>query len=55
MKNEVLSRFPHIDWSLFGFLIFVTAFVGVLFWVFRQGSSDHYSQISKFPFGEDQK
>lgn len=55
MKKEALSLFPHLNWSIAAFVIFCIVFVGLLFWVYRRGSSQHYGEISKFPIGEEKK
>jgi cbb3-type cytochrome oxidase subunit 3 len=49
MKAEILSRFPHIWLSCIGLLLFVGVFLGALGWVFRKGSREFYSALSRGP------
>lgn len=53
MKQDVLSLFPHIDWNLFAFILFMTLFGGILVWIFRRGSKKHYEKMSEMPLKEE--
>ena len=52
MMKEALSHFPLPIFTVVGLLIFFTFFVGVLFWVYRRGSTDVYNQVSQIPLEE---
>lgn len=55
MKQEFLSFFPHTDMTALGLMIFLFIFIGVLFWVFRKGSSEIYQQLSQQPLGKSER
>lgn len=49
MKNEFLSHFSMIEIPLIAEFIFLSIFIGCIFWVFRKGSKKLYQDISKLP------
>jgi cbb3-type cytochrome oxidase subunit 3 len=52
MKQEVLSNFEWIYLSVFGLLLFLTLFLGMLAWIWRKDSKKTYEEASRLPFQE---
>lgn len=52
LKSVVLSQFNLPILPTLSLLIFFGIFVGALFWVYRKGSSEFYSEIEKLPLKE---
>lgn len=53
MKQSVLAGF---DWTILtnlALIIFLSLFIGILFWVFRKGSSKIYQKASNVPFASE--
>ncbi len=53
MLSQVASKFPMIWLTCLGLLLFFGVFLGVLFWIFRRGSTEHYQQMAAVPFQGD--
>jgi len=51
MIRQFLANFPYAELAIAGQLIFMTVFVGSIFWIFRKGSQDFYDKLSKLPLG----
>ena len=49
MLREVLTKFPYINLVITGQLIFLSVFIGVLFWVFRSKSLCTYNYLANIP------
>lgn len=49
MLRETLKHFPLIGLVMTGQLIFLTVFLGTLFWVFRRGSKPFYDRLASLP------
>ncbi len=49
MHRDVLTHFPFLSLVVIGQLLFLTIFVGALFWVFRKGSKSFYDRMSSLP------
>lgn len=54
MKQLALSAFPFPILTAVGLLIFFFFFVGVVWWVFRRGSTELYTDLSKLPLQKEQ-
>jgi len=52
MKAEVLGGFEWIYLSVFALILFLTLFVGVIFWLLRRDSNHVYLEASKLPLNE---
>ncbi len=52
MKQELLAQFPVPMVVGLAVFIFLTVFIGLLFWVFRKGSSKVYSEVEQLPLRE---
>ncbi len=53
MMKQALAFFPYKDLPMVGLFIFVTLFVGIVFWVNRKGSDQVYSRIENLPLDEE--
>ncbi len=49
MKQEVFQNFNDQNLTILGLFIFVTFFVGLLFWVYRRTQAPHYKYMSQIP------
>lgn len=53
MIREVLSRFPFSLMPTIVMLVFVVFFLSMIFWLYRNGSTDFYKKIEQIPLKED--
>tara|TARA_R110002072_G_scaffold534_2_gene3574 strand:- start:111451 stop:111645 length:195 start_codon:yes stop_codon:yes gene_type:complete len=52
MKSQVLSNFAWTDLTVVAFVIFLTFFLTMLYWVFRNGSKKLYQSVEQLPLEE---
>ncbi|MCP4914697.1 MAG: cbb3-type cytochrome c oxidase subunit 3 [Oligoflexia bacterium] len=52
MKSQVLSSFAWTDLTVLAFIIFLTFFVAMIYWVFRKGSKNLYKSVEQLPLEE---
>jgi cbb3-type cytochrome oxidase subunit 3 len=53
MKSQVLAYYNMPFLSNLGLIIFLTVFVGMLFWVFQRSRKPIYDHIAALPLQED--
>lgn len=53
MMREAFVYVPFLNLAIIGQLMFLSIFVGVLFWVFRKGAD--YSKLAQMPLDEGEK
>lgn len=51
MIRQFLANFPYAELAILGQLLFMTVFLGSIFWIFRKGSKEFYDKLSKLPLG----
>ncbi|NQU64075.1 MAG: cbb3-type cytochrome c oxidase subunit 3 [SAR324 cluster bacterium] len=54
MFAAILNSMNFTPWALFSLILFLCVFIGVLFWVFRKGSSEFYQSLARLPLDKDQ-
>jgi cbb3-type cytochrome oxidase subunit 3 len=55
VKQEAFQHYSDQSLTIVGLFIFVTFFVGLLFWVYRRTQSSHYKYMSQLPLEGDFK
>ena len=53
MKQQALSNFTDIYLIAIAFFLFLSVFVGYIFWVCRKGKKKHYDYLSQLPLHEE--
>ena len=53
MMSGILSQTTMVYFPLFAFVLFASIFTGVLFWVFRPGSSATYDARGRMALDDD--
>ncbi len=53
MKQQALAYFSDIYLIAIAFFLFLSVFVGYVFWTYRKGSQKHYDYLSKLPLHEE--
>ena len=55
MKSEAFKNFTMMYLPILGLFLFLTIFIGVCFWVFRNNSNNFYKKMSMIPFEKDER
>ena len=53
MKKEALALFGNPDLILFGLLLFVACFAGILIWTFAKSNKEKFQLASQIPLHEE--
>jgi len=53
MKQQALANFTDIYLIAIAFFLFLSVFVGYIFWVCRKGKKKHYDYLSQLPLHEE--
>jgi len=53
MKSVAFTNFTMIYLPVIGLFLFLTIFIGVCIWVFRNNSNNFYKEMSMIPFRKD--
>jgi cbb3-type cytochrome oxidase subunit 3 len=49
MRSEALKFFTDTDMVLLALFLFLTCFVGVIFWIYRKSSKELYQYMGHLP------
>ena len=55
MKQQALAYFTDIYLIAIAFFLFLSVFVGYIFWVYRKGSKKHHDYLSLLPLHEENR
>ncbi len=55
MKQQALAHFNDIYLIAIAFFLFLSVFVGYIFWVYRKGSKKHYDYLSQLPLRDEKE
>ncbi len=55
MKQEAFSYFTMGYLNVIAMLIFMSVFVGVIFWIYRKSSQSYYQKISRLPLEAEEQ
>lgn len=53
MKSEAMAYFYATDLSLAAFMIFLSFFLVMLFWVYHRSHKPMYQHLANLPLGDD--
>jgi cbb3-type cytochrome oxidase subunit 3 len=53
MKQLALSQFTDYFLIAIAFFLFLSVFLGYVFWVCRKGAKKHYDDLSQLPLHEE--
>ncbi len=53
MKQQALANFTDIYLIAIAFFLFLSVFVGYIFWVYRKGKKKHYDYLYQLPLHEE--
>lgn len=52
MKSQVFKNFDLTILPTIGMILFLTIFIGMIFWIYRKDSKDIYKELSQMPLDE---